>query len=376
MSAAFDPSVLENETAAALATGIATAETDTNAQLPAPTQPMITFHSPSELRAYRPPEGSILVGNNHIVRGATFVIGGAPGVGKSRASVALAIAGATAQPWFGLPVRRRFRTLIIQNENGRLRLSDEFFTLECEALDDWLRVSAPPPFGMAINHPDFCRAIAAEIATFTPDVVLIDPWNAFAPDDKARDYLETFNTLRALVPAGDNGPALGIVAHTRKPKHDERASGRGLLNTIAGSYVLASVPRAAFVLQPATDAPEDNRVVFTCCKNNDGDMGAPSAWIRRNGLFAPVENFDWDEFSGKNGSSSRPTITATDLAEALDHGKRVVPKSEAVQTLMDSTGCAKSAAYNALASDGRFASQLIITGTPAKIRWRATTEKE
>lgn len=356
MNAQLDPTALEKETAVVIENALES-------------EPMITFRSPTELRNYRPPEGSVLVGHNHIVRGATFVIGGAAGVGKSRASVALAVAGATGQPWFGLKVHRKFKTLIIQNENGRHRLSEEFFFLKCETLDDWLRVSEPPPFGIAINHPDFCKLIAEQITSFQPDLVLIDPWNAVAADDKARDYLETFNAIRRLVPARDTSPALGIVAHTRKPKTDERANGRSLLNTLAGSYVLASIPRAAFVLQAASDNPEDNRVVFTCCKNNDGEMGAPSAWTRGNGIFQAVEDFNWEEFAGKN--TSRPTITEESIATALEHGQRDISKTEAVQKLMQLTDCAKSAAYNALATDGRFSANITLGKDGKSIRWNS-----
>ena len=74
-----------------------------------------------------------------------------------------------------------------------------------------------------------------------------------------------------------DAPALGIVAHTRKPKTDERASGRALLNLLAGSYVLGSVPRTVFVMQAASDDTTDNRIVWTCCKNNDGELGRRSA---------------------------------------------------------------------------------------------------
>jgi replicative DNA helicase len=57
--------------------------------------PVIEFLSPSQIRSYEPPPGIVLVGDNHVVRGNVTVVGGCPGVGKSRASVALAEAGAT-----------------------------------------------------------------------------------------------------------------------------------------------------------------------------------------------------------------------------------------------------------------------------------------
>jgi hypothetical protein len=319
------------------------------------------------MRAYRAPEGSVLVGDNHIVRGAVFVIGGAPGVGKSRASVALAVAGARGQSWLGLTVHRQFRTMIVQNENGKARLSEEFFALPCEELDSWVRVSPPPPFGIAFADLTFRAELAAAIVEFKPDVILIDPWNAVAPDDKAKDYLETFHLIRSLIPSGDASPAIGIVAHTRKPKTDERASGRTLLNLLAGSYVLASVPRSVFVIQPACDDPEDNRVVFTCCKNNDGPLGGQTAWHRHNGSFESVPDFDWSEF--QKPTSIRSAISEDDMAEVFDGGNRICSKGEAVAALMESTGCMKSAAYAALKPDGRFRDRLIAEGT--RLRWAA-----
>ena len=84
-----------------------------------PREPRIRVFTPSELRAYNPAQEPILVGDSHITRGEVFVIGGEPGVGKSRLVVSLAIAGATGSDWLGLKVRQKFRTLILQTENGR-----------------------------------------------------------------------------------------------------------------------------------------------------------------------------------------------------------------------------------------------------------------
>jgi hypothetical protein len=70
-------------------------------------KPLIEFRSPRQLKNFIPPPGLVLVGDCHIVRGSVFVIGGAPGVGKSRASVTLAVAGATRSDWFGLKCTAR-----------------------------------------------------------------------------------------------------------------------------------------------------------------------------------------------------------------------------------------------------------------------------
>jgi hypothetical protein len=209
--------------------------------------------------------------------------------------------------------------------------------------------------------------LATAIHDFGPDVVIVDPWNAAARDDKQKDYLDTFTLIRLVIPAGDDAPALGIVAHTRKPKGDERTTGRGLLNDVAGSYVLGSVPRTVFVMQAASDDTEDNRIVWTCCKNNDGELGARSAWERRNGLFAPVSDFDWNIFD--NPKDERVSITADALATIFGGGQKQLTKTEAVKAMQTLTEAGRTACYNALKLDGRFAANLI--ETDGLLSWKA-----
>jgi AAA domain/DnaB-like helicase N terminal domain len=322
-----------------------------------PHKPLIEFRSPLQLRNFKPPPGIVLVGDCHIVRGNVSVIGGPPGVGKSRSSVTLAAAGATGSDWFGLSVHRRFKTMIIQTENGLFRLSKEFAELDCEGLENYVRICPPPPFGLCLEREDFRAHLSAAIQAFGPDVIILDPWNAAARDEKAREYLGTFELIRSLLPAGDDSPAIVIVAHTRKPRADERATGRSLLNLLAGSYVLGSVPRTAFIMQAASDDTTDNRVVWTCCKNNDGDLGLRSAWERRNGLFSRVAEFDWETFDNPH-KDERVTITADDLAEIFENGEKQLTRAEAVKALQTMTEAGRTACYNALRLDGRFAKQL------------------
>lgn len=321
-----------------------------------PIKPMLEFFTPSELCAFTPPEGFKLVGNYHIQKAAPFVIGGAPGVGKSRAAVALAVTGAIVGEWFGCNVHRQFKTMIVQAENGRVRLKNEFADLDCAALDGFVRVCSPPPLGFAFDRLDFRDQLRREIEKFQPDVFILDPFNRLARDDKAKDYSQAFEDLLSVLPTGDDAPALGIVAHTRKPRTDERANGRALLNLLAGSYVIGSVPRTVFVMQAASDDTTDNRIVWTCCKNNDGELGARSAWERRNGLFVPFENFDWKTFDGDG--EKRRTVNLDDLDTLFEGGKRQLARNAAVEQLMELTELKHTACYQALKLDGKFAQNL------------------
>lgn len=318
----------------------------------------IEFLTPSQIRSFVPPDGWCLVGDQHIQRGGIFVIGGPPGVGKSRAATALAIAGAMgpAATWFGLPIHRQFKTMIVQGENGRVRLRDEYAAFDDPSFDDFIRVCPPPPFGLAFGRPEFRAELAAAIAEFRPDLILVDPWNRVTADDKSKDYLAAFELLRSVLPAGDDGPALGIVCHTRKPQLGERQNGRSLLATLAGGYALGSVPRCAFVMQHASGNPDDERVVWTCCKNNDGALGPPSAWERSNGIYVPVEDFDWDEFDAP--PEGRRTVTVLDMKAVLGETKGGLTRKECVDALRARTGCSQSACYAAMKLDGPFKGRL------------------
>ena len=192
---------------------------------------MLTFRRPSEVRAFVPPAGWNLAGDHHVQRDSVFVIGGPPGVGKSRAATALAVAGARGPgaTWFGLEIHRQFKTMILQAENGPVRLRDEYAQLTDPVFDQHILVCDPPPYGFAFGNPEFRAQLAAAVAEFRPDVVLLDPWNRMAMDDKSKDYLAAFDTLRGALALEGVCPTIGIVAHTRKPQQAERSSGRALL---------------------------------------------------------------------------------------------------------------------------------------------------
>ncbi len=324
----------------------------------ADTPPRIQFFTPDELRDYQPESDIVLVGDCHIMRGEVFVIGGEPGVGKSTAATELAICGATGRDWLGLPVHSRFKTMIIQNENGRFRLRQEFAAREQSAeIQNSILVSEPPPFGMTLNHPDFLSAIHRRLTAFAPDVVVFDPWNAAAKDDKAADYCAAFDALRSLLPTDARKPALGIVAHTRKPQfHDKRTGGSGLMHLLAGSYILTSVPRAIFIMVRGSAQDTDDTVVFLNPKNNNGPCTHRTAWHRSPHGFAPCPDFDWEAFEG-DAPTERKGIQWEHLEETLAEGPAL--RAEVVKHLMFLTGCGERACQKAIEPRGRYGDRLV-----------------
>src|SRR5687767_6234590 len=75
----------------------------------APTRPRewLRLWKPSDFLSFDPPKDFVLLGDFHLTRGGISVLGGAPGVGKSRAALGLAIAGATGRSWMGHAVHCR-----------------------------------------------------------------------------------------------------------------------------------------------------------------------------------------------------------------------------------------------------------------------------
>jgi len=312
--------------------------------------------TPSECRGWEMPPGYQLVGDFHVTRGGITVIGGPPGLGKSRAALHLAMSGATGADWFGLPVHQKFKTFILQDENGRHRLKSDFGNVDPE-MDEFIRVTPPPEHGMRFDNEGFKEALRGELEDFKPGVVVIDPFTNVARDSKQGDYSDAFIAIRECLPSGADEPAIIIVAHTRKPKVGERTNGTALLNELLGSIKLGAVARSAFVMQAATTDTTDNRVVWNCCKNNDGDKGPRTAWRREDGVFAYCQNFDWEEFDS-GPEQKRRAVRKEHLDSIFGGGERRMTRAVAAKALMSEAVCDQSTAYDALKLLGEFKENL------------------
>ncbi len=197
-------------------------------------------------------------------------------------------------------------------------------------------------------------------------MVLLDPWNAAARDDRQKDYAETFDIIRAILPKGDDKPALGIVAHTRKPQTGERRSGgTSLMHALSGSYVLTSVPRCLWIVVRGSEDETDSSVVVFNPKNSNGQNSQRSAWVRKNGLFEPLADFEWKQFD--KPPDERRVIRPEDIKEVLE-GKGAISKATAAEALMAVTGMRKSACYDAFKAGGKFGH--LFTVSAQGITWR------
>jgi len=320
-------------------------------------KPLIEFLRPSEIEAYVTPENHFLVGDSLIQRGAMTIFAGPGGVGKSRAVFGLGVAAARGEAsWMGFPIHFGFKTMVVQSENGLPRLAKDFQNLgNAAGLDGRLLVSAPPDGMLAMKNPHFRDDLIAAAQEFGPDLIVFDPLNSMVSDSQESNIIELFSFLRVM--AGDVGtnPALLVVHHLRKPRDGDKHRGRRMADLLAGSYVITSSARAVLTLQAATDAEEDQHVVLTVAKCNDGQMPPRSAWRRSDGgFFTVADDFDWEAFDGQNGPVAK--IREEHILRLFDYGAKTMAQAAAAKQLQDMTESGRSAAYAALDyQKGRFA---------------------
>ena len=81
-------------------------------------------------------------------------------------------------------------------------------------------------------------------------------------------------TIAGVNAALPKPPAIIIVHHFKKADGSEGQRGRSLMEKLAGSYKLGSAARCVLGMVHASDETEEDRIVWACAKNNDGELGA------------------------------------------------------------------------------------------------------
>lgn len=321
--------------------------------------PALKIWRASELAAYQPPAHLQLVGDNEIFMGydGVVVLAGPGSSGKSLAVDSLALAGAIGNgEWMGRKVHRKFRTLVIQAENGTRRLKriiEEFQRNHPEVdIEDSVFLSSPPEGGIPFHRADFREAVRAAVLEFKPDLVVVDPWSQVATEDAAKEVVDKLAEIRSCFPAGDNCPCLLIVAHTKKPRPEDVRKGRGLTYLVSGSVALPNSARCVYVLLPWSDDMEDDRIYWVCPKLNNGEMYGASVWHRRLGtFFAKDTKTDPKAWGKEEEDYEARAITPDDVRDAFG-GETFLTKAALTKRLVKATQCGEKTAYRAIGKGG------------------------
>lgn len=338
-------------------------------QSPRPKIELITIE---DAQKYVPDPKTYLIGDNVVKYGDIVCIAGWQGLGKSRLANTLAFAGARGDgKWMNYAVRRGFKTLalVTETEASLGRLKDETRGLP-RAWNDKVKWSL---CRLDFTNPQFRSDLRRHYETWGFDMLIVDHWSDVSRDEGKADFQEALDGVLDALPGAVERPALCLVCHMRKLRGGEGwrpKSGRELLSEIMGNSYITQKARTVFAIQAASLDMADDRVVFECCKCNDGEPEPRSAWHRRNGAFDAIGDFDFDEW--QNPPESEKAVTEADMDKLFDGGRRKMQRKRAVQMLRE-TGFAQSTAYRALQAKGKFAERL--SDEDGLLTWRGEALK-
>jgi hypothetical protein len=265
----------------------------------------------------------------------------------------------------GRKIHRRFKTLIIQAENGITRLKREVEAL-CNNhpkadIHGHIFFSEPPEGGLPFHNGEFRTAVRRAVAELQPDLVVIDPWSQVATEDAAKEVVDKLAEIRSCFPAGDQCPGLLIVAHTKKPRAGEVHRGRSLTSLVSGSVALPNTARCVYVLLPWSEDPEDSRVYWCCPKLSNGEMYGASVWRRKFGaMFDHDEDtspLDWGKDSENDDAQAIPFSALQSAFGDQEH----LTKAALTRRLIEQCSCSQATAYRATSKGGYLWQHLELT---------------
>jgi len=198
-----------------------------------------------------------ILGHRWICRGASLVIVGQSGVGKSALCMQMLILWALGLPAFNIAPVRPLRSLIIQAENDKGDLA-EMYQGVCKGMkltaEQQRLVSERIRIYRDVTHtgPEFIGFARRLIARDRPDLVWIDPLLSFIGDDINAQRVVSDFTTRLNVVAQDTGVAWCLMHHTGKPPKEPKAMSHWTPSDLAymglGSSLLTNWSRELAVL--------------------------------------------------------------------------------------------------------------------------------
>lgn len=225
------------------------------------------------------PDPTCILGNRWLCKAGSLTLVSSSGVGKSSFVIQLAIALATATPFFGIanPNQSPLRVGIIQAENDWGDVH--------EALRGGLKWLCEQKRGTSDAHhqlhsnllffrentktgPPFLGILRQLIKEHRLEVVILDPLMAFFGDDVAdQKAMSLFlrNTLQPILE--ETGAVVVIVHHTAKPKQEANKNHSEMAYLGAGSSELTNWSREIAILQrEPTTKDQQGAFRLTLCK--------------------------------------------------------------------------------------------------------------
>ena len=321
----------------------------------------LSVRSPNELLAMSFPESDVYLADGVIAKGQVAAIIGPGGVGKSTLATQLSISLVLGVPFLGMPVGTSDRKcLVLQTENSNRRLSAQFQKqlsifeeAQTKRIDECLRIHTIEHTGdssLRLSRSANANAVAKTVHEFAPDVLFVDPLNAFAKGSLSNgdSMLDTLHELQRIATAGNPNATVIVVHHAL-------ANNRAFLDAVGpnrGSYgrdskTLHGWSRGTINLAPGHEA---GKIVLACGKNSNGAEFEPiGAKLNTETMLFEIDpSFSLDVWkqamSGDVGG--RRGITPAQVADVVAH--RPLKRNDLVAEIMKEFGCGKTKAYDAV----------------------------
>lgn len=202
---------------------------------------------------------SILLGNRYLNRGDALVLSSTSGMGKSSMSLQMAVLWALGHPFAGIKPNGPMRSLIIQSEDSDGDIA-EIITSLCHSLSlterqkDEVRERVRIVTDRVSRGPRFIANLRRQVDSFNPDLVFINPLQAFMDGDVTQSQdLGAF--LREGLNSLNEPPRFGyvVIHHTVKPATGKDKSERlwhEVMYDMAGGAEIINWARAIMSLRP------------------------------------------------------------------------------------------------------------------------------
>ena len=273
----------------------------------------------SDFDSYQPPEDRDILGQAILRQGSLSLLMGQPGLGKSTASFALAVANVRGDHSFaGIPLcPRPRRWLFIGNENGpdrwKAHFADAAGTMtsdQREALRSNIAVAALFDGESAdMSLPDQEHRLEATVRAAQADVVVLDPWTEIVPNEIDSTVVRAaIGSLRRAIRRANHRAATLVVCHAKAGREmvADSIGNFGAGTAQRGNRMLYSSARAALLMVPHDEEGTD--LVLTLAKCNDGPPLNPRriAFDREAFRYRVNANFDVQAWTAGLRAKTRP----------------------------------------------------------------------
>lgn len=325
----------------------------------------LTLRTIKELEAYVPPEGMKIFSNGYLERGNRTTVLGQGGIGKSRLIMQAALFCRAGRPFIGWNTEAKdAKWLFIQTENGNVRLQSDLVKMkQAFSEEEWDHINKGIRFhtieeehdgNILLDVPEVYARVAEAVASFDPDVLVIDPLrDAHSGDlNGDGDMTEVTRLLVKLSKTGGRSDRALLVLHHALTGRAGAAKGVGWDRGSFGrnSKVLQGWARAQINIMPG-GADDSSWLVVASGKCSNYKEFEPFA-IRLNEetmLYDVDPTFDLEAWKGDvAGEKPKKEVTEDALVAAIEKAGGKIEKSKLLADAMSIFGCGERKVRDAI----------------------------